>query len=209
MTAPIPSPVWQPAASRIIPITVPANLRLRGLVPEVVALSWVPKSSAEQFDFSLCAGDMLCDTGDYIAKVERVEIPTATGLDTDLTVLWSSVVNGMACVFLGGGQPGTTQTVIVYIRTQQGRHIPQEVLLAINGATSAMVPIPVPALTDGTPVPPNSMRLPDGNILLVEGYATLQFNNLLLPDGEWMLTPDGVPIGQNASVTTADILLFA
>lgn len=164
MTAPIPSPTWQPAAARVIPIAAPANLRTRGLVPEIVTLSWAPKSSAEQFDFSLDLSGMLECTGDYAASV-LASIPTATGMKTDLTVLWVSIVNGLACVFLGGGQPGTTQTVRVSITTQQGRVIVQDIQLAIDVFSEPATPQPVPTLPDGTPVPPNAIRLPDGSIL--------------------------------------------
>lgn len=164
MTAPIPSPIWQPAASRIIPIAAPANLRTRGLVPEIVTLSWAPKSSADQFDFSLDLSEILSCTGDYVASVSA-SVPTATGSTDDLVALWTSIVNGLACVFLGSGPPGTTQTVRVTVGTQQGRVITQGVALAINLYSPATPPQPAPALTDGTPVPPNAMRLPDESIL--------------------------------------------
>ncbi|WP_456304458.1 phage fiber-tail adaptor protein [Acetobacter senegalensis] len=164
MIAPIPSPIWQPAAARVIPISAPANLRTRGLVPEIVTLSWAPKSSADNFDFSLDLSEILSCTADYIASV-TARVTTATGSGSDLVVLWVSIVNGLACVFLGSGLPGTTQTVRVVVGTQQGRVIAQEVLLSINSYSQATSPQPVPTLPDGTPVPPNAIRLPDGSIL--------------------------------------------
>ncbi|GLH29744.1 hypothetical protein WSS15_23940 [Acetobacter pasteurianus] len=182
MTAPIPSPIWQPAASRVIPIAAPANLRTRGLVPEIVTLSWAPKSSADHFDFSLDLSEILSCTGDYVASVSA-SVPTATGVAADLAVLWTSIVNGLACVFLGGGEPGTTQTVSVEITTQQGRIISQDVLIAIASGV-ASTPNPVPTLADGTPVPPNAMRLPDKSILSLGASVTDQtYFDLLLPDG--------------------------
>lgn len=174
MIAPIPSPTWQPAAARVIPMVAPANLRTRGLVPEIVTLSWAPKSSAEQFDFSLDLTGILECTGDYAASV-LASIPTATGTATDLTVLWVSIVNGLACVFLGGGQPGTTQTVRVSVTTQQGRVIYQDILLAIDVFSEPAPAQPVPTLPDGTPVPPNAMRLPAALSILTDDQTGLPF----------------------------------
>lgn len=149
----------------MIPIAAPANLRTRGLVPEIVTLSWAPKSSADNFDFSLDLSNILACTGDYISQVDA-SVPTSTGLPTDLTPLWASVVNGLACVFLGGGTPGTTQTVRVKVTTQQGRVVTQDVLLSIGTYSPATPPQSVPTLPDGTPVPPNAIQPSDGAILI-------------------------------------------
>ncbi|MCG4261396.1 hypothetical protein K6W36_12550 [Acetobacter senegalensis] len=165
MIAPIPSPIWQPAAARVIPISAPANLRTRGLVPEIVTLSWAPKSSADHFDFSLDMSEILDATGDHIAFIERVDIPTASGDPTQLTVLWSSIVNGLACIMLGGGTPGETEEVIVYVVTQQGRRLAPKVLLAVTSETAATVPNPAPTMSSGVPVPPNAIQLPSVSIL--------------------------------------------
>lgn len=182
MTAPIPSPIWQPACARTIAIPEATNLRARGLVASTILLSWAPKSSAENFDFSLDASEILCCTNDYIAHVSA-SVPTAQGVPTDLSVSWCSIVNGLACVFLGGGDPGTTQTVNIEITTQQGRVISQDVLIAIASGTIS-APNPVPALSDGTPVPPNAIRLPDSSILSLRTSVTDQtYFDLLLPDG--------------------------
>lgn len=208
MTAPIPSPVWQPAASRVIPIVAPANLRTRGLVPEIVTLSWAPKSSADHFDFSLDLSEILSCTGDYVASVSA-SVPTATGSPTDLVPLWTSIVNGLACVFLGSGAPGTTQTVRVTVGTQQGRVITQDVALAISTYSVATPPIPPPTLADGTPVPPNAIRLPDGSILTIGSRTSLAFDQLLLPDGTLLAAPDGALLGQFVASTTSDLLLLA
>ncbi|WP_259329174.1 hypothetical protein [Acetobacter pasteurianus] len=81
-------------------------------------------------------------------------------------------MNGLACVFLGGGEPGTTQTVNVEITTQQGRVISQDVLIAIVSGT-ASAPNPVPTLPNGTPIPPNAIQLPDGVILLADNSQPL------------------------------------
>ncbi|MFT9064578.1 MAG: hypothetical protein ABF430_12310 [Acetobacter persici] len=169
MTAPIPSPVWQPAASRVIPIAAPANLRTRGLVPEIVTLSWAPKSSADHFDFSLDLSAILDQTGDHLAAIEQVDIPTASGLPTELTVLWSSVVQGLACIMLGGGSPGEIEQIVVYVVTQQGRRLAPRVELAITAATDATTPTPAPTMPGDIPVPPNAIQLPDGTILTGPG----------------------------------------
>lgn len=166
MTAPIPSPIWQPACARIIPISPSANLRERGLVPSITVQSWAPKSAADHFDFSLTLSEILSDTEDYIARILRVDIPTASGSPTDLTVLWSSIVNGMACVMLGGGEPGTTQTIVVYALTQQGRRLATRIELAITTETDAVEPTPAPTLPSSVPVPPNAIQLLDEAILL-------------------------------------------
>lgn len=161
MTAPIPSPIWQPAASRVIPIAAPANLRTRGLVPEIVVLSWAPKLSSENFDFSLCACEYLKGTGDYLASVS-VEI---TGPDNALVASWASIVNGMACVFLGSGTPGGLYSVNARCLTQQGRVIPANVALSIDRSGVSTPPQPVPTLPDGTGIAPNAVQIPDTSIL--------------------------------------------
>ncbi|WP_215762177.1 hypothetical protein [Acetobacter sp. P1H12_c] len=227
MTAPIPSPIWQPAASRVIPIAAPANLRTRGLVPEIVTLSWAPKSSADHFDFSLDLSEVLSCTGDYVASVSA-SVPTATGSATDLAVLWTSVVNGLACVFLGGGPPGTTQTVRVVVVTQQGRTVTQDVALSISSYSVATVATPPPALEDGTPIPPNAIQLPGGGILsLGSSVVSISLSDLLLPDGspllnsstqtvtylsdlilpagERLLDTTGQPLGVTATDTTTQL----
>lgn len=167
---PLPSPIWQPSISRTLILPAPSLLRSAPTYPSSF-LVWPKKNSAENFDFSLDASEVLRGTNDYIAHVSA-SVTTAQGLPTDLSVSWCSIVNGLACVFLGGGEPGTTQTVNVEITTQQGRIISQDVLIAIvSGAASA--PNPVPTLSDGTPIPPNAMRLPEGSILLADNGQPL------------------------------------
>ncbi|GAN69273.1 phage fiber-tail adaptor protein [Acetobacter orleanensis] len=164
MTAPLPSPNWQPAAARTIPLTRPPGLRLRGLVAEEVCLAWAPKASGDNLDFTLDPQSWLCGTGDYLASVQA-DVLTATGTSTDLTVVWTTLLHGMACVFLGGGVPGTVQQVRVAVTTQQGRSLVQPIAVAILAEAPAAEPQPVPCLADGTPVPPNAIALPGGAIL--------------------------------------------
>lgn len=209
MTAPIPSPIWQPACARTIAIPEPTNLRARGLVASIIPLSWAPKSSAENFDFSLDASEILCCTNDYIAHVSA-SVPTAQGLPADLSVSWCSIVNGLACVFLGGGEPGTTQAVNVEITTQQGRVISQDVLIAIVSGLASTAN-PVPELTDGTPVPPNALRLPDNSILTLDRSHTNQISldRLLSTDGTHLTSPSGTDLLNQIFQTRTDILLIA
>lgn len=164
MTAPLPSPNWRPAPARMLPLTLPPGLRLRGLVAQEVCLAWAPKASGDNLDFTLNPKNWLHGTGDYLASV-TASVLTATGAPTDLTVLWATVLHGMACIFLGGGPPGTVQQVQVSVTTQQGRCLVQPVAVAILADTPATAPQPVPCLADGTPVPPNAMALPGGVIL--------------------------------------------
>nr|WP_298794640.1 hypothetical protein [uncultured Acetobacter sp.] len=164
MTAPLPSPGWQPAPARTIPLALPPGLRLRGLVAEDVRLAWAPKASGDNLDFTLTPHTWLHGTGDYLASV-TASVLTATGAQTDLTVLWATLLHGKACIFLGGGIPGTVQEVQVSLTTQQGRSLVQPVSVAILANTSASARQPVPHLADGTPVPPNAIALPDGSIL--------------------------------------------
>ncbi len=138
-------------------------------MPEIVTLSWAPKSSADHFDFSLDLSAILSQTGDYLAGIERVEIPTASDLPSQLAVLWSSVVQGLACIMLGGGTPGITEQIVVYVVTQQGRRLAPRIELAITSETDATEPTPPPSMDGGIPVPPNAIQLPDGTILTGPG----------------------------------------
>lgn len=164
MIAPLPSPNWQPAVARTIPLTLPPGLRLRGLVAEDVCLAWAPKSSGDNLDFALDPKNWLSGTGDYLSSV-TADVLTATGAATDLTVLWVTLLHGTACIFLGGGVPGTVQQVRVAVTTRQGRRLVQSVLVSIVANAPAALPEPVPCLPDGTPVPPNAIALPGGAIL--------------------------------------------
>lgn len=167
MIAPLPSSGWHPAPGRTIPVVVPASLRLRGLLGQAVTVSWSPKSSADTLDFTLDTSEWLHGTGDYLASVVA-SVTTASGQKTDMRVLWATLVNGMACLFLSGGIPGTVQTVLVSITTQQGRSLSQPVAIAILSTSPATPPATAPSLPDGTPVPPNALALSKSVILTTE-----------------------------------------
>lgn len=167
MIAPLPSTGWQPAPARTLPVAVPASLRLRGLLGQTVALAWAPKASADTLDFTLDATEWLRGTGDYLASV-AANVPTAAGQETDMRVLWATLVNGMACLFLSGGAPGTVQTVLVSVTTQQGRSLSQPVSVAIHSTSPATPAATAPSLPDGTAVPPNALALSNTVILTTE-----------------------------------------
>ncbi|WP_208729155.1 phage fiber-tail adaptor protein [Acetobacter oryzoeni] len=192
----------------MIPIAPPANLRARGLVPDVIIIAWAPKPSVDRFDFSLDLSAVLRCTGDYAASAS-VSVPTATGSNDDLEVLWVTIVNGLVSVFLGSGPPDTMQTVRVTVTTQQGRVICQDVQLAISAGFSGATSGAVPVLPDGTPVPPNAMRAPSGTILTLGSTITQSFDTLLLPNGTQILDAGGVPLGQNIETVASDLLLIA
>ncbi|MGO3518090.1 MAG: phage fiber-tail adaptor protein [Acetobacter cibinongensis] len=167
MTAPLPSPGWQPAPERSVPLGLAPSLRVRGLLAESLSLSWCPKSSADTLDFSLDATAWLQDTTDYLASISAT-VSSATGLPTDLRVQWVSLVSGMACLFLAGGAPGTIQTVLVTLGTQQGRSLTQPVRIAILPDVPATQPPAPPQLPDGTPVPPNALALSSSVVLTAD-----------------------------------------
>lgn len=103
------------------------------------------------------------------------------------------------------------QTVRVTVTTQQGRVICQDVQIAISagfpGATSGAVP----ALSDGTPIPPNALRLPDNSILSLDSSHTNQISldRLLSTDGTHLTSPSGADLLNQIFQTRTDVLLIA
>lgn len=164
MIPPILSPGWEPATERML--SIPAPHRIRGLGPTPSPqLTLRPKSSKDNLDYGLCPKQWLEGTTDHATHVAATVL-TATGDQTDLAVSWASLVSGLPVLFLGGGQPGTVQTLQVTITTQQGRVWSAPVSIAISSILEAASPLPVPTLPDGTTVPPNAIQLPDGTILI-------------------------------------------
>lgn len=159
MMGPIPSPIWQPAAQRIIPLVVMGNLRTRGVVPDVVARTLVPKSASDILDYYLDVSEWLKGTGDYLQSV------SVTSAGSNFDILCVTLVNGFACVIIGGGNPGIKYTFYITVFTQQGRKLTQPLSISILPGLTNTPAQPVPTLPDGTPVPPNAIRLPDGSIL--------------------------------------------
>ncbi len=194
MTAPIISPGWEPAAERML--SMPAPQRLRGMGPTPSPqLTLRPKSSADNLDYGLSPQQWLAGTTDYVASVSATVL-TGTGTATDLTVLMSFIVSGVPVLFLGGGEPGTVQTLQVTVRTQQGRIWSSPVSIAIYDTISATQPNIVPTLTDGTPIPPNAIRLPGGDILSIGAAVTSESQSVLL-------LHDGSPLLNSSTTTTA------
>ena len=164
------SPNWKPSPGRSIPVAIPVNIRTRALLADIPQLSWAPKTSADNLDYVVDPTDWLAEVGDILVSVEG-KVLTATGIPTDLAVSWASVISGMAVVFLGGGPPGTIQTVNVTMTSSSGRIVTTSVQIAISTATDAAEPQTVPALSSGTPVPPNAMQLGGNRILVVASGA--------------------------------------
>ena len=205
MTPPIRSPVWRPSPVRTVVITPPTFIRARGLVQKVMPLSWGLKTSADNLDYYLDASELLCCTKDYIASVTATPIASSGG-EPDVAVSWVSIIDGMAALFLGGGTPGTVQQIQVDMTTQQGRVISQPMLVEIASDGVKADPEPVPTLSDGTPIPPNALLTPDGDVVTVSPpiISLLSRVFILTPSGSAMITtPDGHPIlaGQYASHT--------
>lgn len=163
MMSPILSPGWDPAAERLL--SIPALGRLRGMGPTPCPqLTLRPKYSPDNLDYILCPKQWLLGTTDYLTSISA-SVLTATGSTTDLKVSWCSIVSGQGVLFLGGGPPGTLQTIQVSLGTLYGRLWSAPIYLAISSTLAAASPKPVPTLPDGTPIPPNAIRLPDGSIL--------------------------------------------
>ncbi|PHY94245.1 hypothetical protein CSR02_06180 [Acetobacter pomorum] len=155
------APGWQPASARVLPVMIAPGLCLRGQLAEQVVQAWPARSSADALDYTLTPAAWLQSTGDTLAKVEA-SVPTATGQNTDLAVLWVTIIQGMACVFLGSGPPDTVQTVQMVLHTVQGRSVTVNVQLYISAQSAATPPPQMPTLADGTPIPPNAVLAPQG-----------------------------------------------
>ncbi|MFS8367758.1 hypothetical protein ACJRO0_09735 [Acetobacter oryzifermentans] len=168
----IPSIGWSPAPGRTL--LLPNMGQVRGtVISPPTQLVWPKKTSADNLDYSLDPSDWLDGTNDYLSFIESVEITTCLGEADDLSCLWSSVINGMACLMLGSGQPGTQQNINVKLLTQQGRRAAISILLPVSSALAATAPQETPILPNGTPIPPNAIQLPDGVILLADNGQPL------------------------------------
>lgn len=166
------APGWQPASARVLPVMINPGLCLRGQLAEQVVQAWPARSSADALDYTLTPAAWLEGTGDTLASV-TASVPTATGQDTDLAVLWVTIIQGMACVFLGSGPPDTVQTVQMVLHTVQGRSVTASVQLYISAESAATLPPQVPTLADGTPIPPNALLAPQGVITTSTGQPYL------------------------------------
>ncbi len=165
-------PGWQPASARVLPVMITPGLCLRGQLAEQVVQAWPARSSADALDYTLTPAAWLQGTGDTLASV-TASVLTATGQNTDLAVLWVSIIQGMACVFLGSGPPDTVQTVQMVLHTVQGRSVTVNVQLYIGTESAATLPPRVPTLADGTPIPPNALLAPQVVIITPTGQPYL------------------------------------
>lgn len=168
---PLISSGWLPAPARTIPVPVIASIRFRGLEKYIPSLTWTPKSSIDQLDFTLDPTEWLAGTEDYLLSPIAKVMPSSASVD--IVVLWSSLINGMAVIFLGGGQPEQTYSIQVTLTTRQGRS--QVVLVEISITQNSQVSVPETAaiLPNGTGIPPNAIQLSDGSILTMESGALL------------------------------------
>lgn len=131
-----------------------------------------PTGRADALDYTLTPAAWLEGTGDTLASV-TASVPTATGQDTDMAVLWVTIIQGMASVFLGSGPPDTVQTVQMVLHTVQGRSVTVSMQLYISTESAATLPPQVPTLPDGTPIPPNALLAPQGVITTPTGQPYL------------------------------------
>jgi len=137
----------------------------RGLVSATASPSWAAKSSADNVDYALSVERWLGEVGDRLISCVATVL-TGTGDPADLRVSWATIISDRAVFFLGGGPAGTVQMVRIDLATSSGRRRSVSVRIPINGATSGQQAASVPTMTSGVPIPPNAIRLPDGNILV-------------------------------------------
>ncbi|WP_456303909.1 phage fiber-tail adaptor protein [Acetobacter cibinongensis] len=121
------------------------------------------KHSADSVDYTLEPASWLSGTGDHISQCLVSVRPDCD--DGNFTICWSTVVNGQASFFVGGGVPSAAYFVLCDIQTQQGRFKRISVTIPVVAYSPQSPARPVPTLPDGTPVPPNAIQLPDGSIL--------------------------------------------
>lgn len=128
-------------------------------------LAWPPKASADNLEYGLDCTAWLQEGGDTLGTISVQVTPDG------MTVGWPTVMRDpvtsrvYAVVYLGGGNAGETYTITFGLRTIQGRTKTETVSLSVNGLSEHCDTVNVPRLSDGTPVPPNAIRLPDGSIL--------------------------------------------
>ncbi|AQS88284.1 hypothetical protein AA101099_1760 [Neoasaia chiangmaiensis NBRC 101099] len=159
----VPFSGWTVAPSRTLPLAAPSQRPLVGLRQAALSLVWIPKAPTDLLDFALDPTDWLADSGDMLSSMQVV-LPAAQIMG-DLVALWAGPLNGMAAVFLAGGQPGTNVTIAVQIETAAGRRHTEQVSVQINAATSAGAVASAPILSGGYGIAPNLLRLADGTFL--------------------------------------------
>lgn len=159
------------ATARTLRLRASSTPPLWGVRLPAIPQSWVPKSPTDVLEYALDPVRWLADSGDVLDQITAIVPDRAS--DADLTVLWAAKVNGLAVVCLAGGLPGTTVPVQVSLKTVSGRQHTERVFVVINADSSAQPVTPGPTLPDGSPIPPNAIRLPDGSILTTDDNRPL------------------------------------
>ncbi|WP_143216409.1 hypothetical protein [Acetobacter sp. DmW_043] len=122
---------------------------------------------------------------DALSKIFSVSIANKTNDPSELTILWTSIVNGLACVFLGGGITDTIRSLTVTAATRNGLTLSTTVELTIFGSDNCTPCLcDYPTLPDGTDIPPNAMVLPCGSIL------TKDVSNVIIKQASRLYTSD-------------------
>lgn len=192
MTAPnnIPFADWTVSPQRTV--TLSGNGSLPCVCSDGVsaygAPAWSSKASADNLDYAIDCTAWLASGNDTLASVQAW-VSDGDGALVVLSPGWSSIMRDAgsgrvyAVIWLGGGTPSSLYSVEIVLTTLAGRQITASVYMPINALSGADAN-PVPELSDGTPVPPNALRLPDKSILSLGASVTDQiYFDLLLPDG--------------------------
>lgn len=157
---------WQASPSRTIEIAGPVVYE-RGLGSAPVPLVLAAMASADVLDYAMDVSHWLRQEGDTLHHL-RVSV-AAPVLDTDLQVLWATVIEGHPVFLLAGGTPGSLVPIEVTLDSTTGRRLVQLLRLPINTDSPATVPPSVPQMLVGGAaqgIPPNAMRLPGGAVLV-------------------------------------------
>lgn len=154
--------IWRPSSARVIVLDGfgPVPRGTAQTVPPLLA--WPAKDPADVLDYQLdVAAALSGDDEDGIAGLEvQVNPSDAGGLQ-----LVSSYADGTrAVLWLSGGNPGTTYTVILVIGTKGGRTLARAVQLPV-------LTLSAPVLSPGTIVTESGSAVTDqnGNPLVLGG----------------------------------------
>lgn len=220
MTAPnnVPFADWTVSPQRTV--TLSGNGSLPCVCSDGVsaygAPAWSSKASADNLDYAIDCTAWLASGNDTLASVQA----WVSDGDGSLVVLapgWSSIMRDAgsgrvyAVIWLGGGTPSSLYSVEIVLATLSGRQITASVYMPINALSAGADANPVPKLSDGTPVPPNALRLPDNSILALDRSHTNQISldRLLSTDGTHLTSPSGVDLLNQIFQTRTDVLLIA
>jgi hypothetical protein len=105
--------VWTPSGHRIIPLWDYAGTSPRGQPGTPLPLRWPDKPALAVFDFSLDATGLLGSATDTMTL--------AIGSTGPLALVMSTVLAGVATLWLGDGTPGGDNVVDLTLATASGR----------------------------------------------------------------------------------------